>query len=174
MTQEIAIDPGVWVVGWAESFGSTIVACGITRSDVPRIEIRALDIAARIRGTSAVPKAPGAPVPVAVESMRWRPNDPKSQPNDLIDVQTVGLLVAARLSGGLGIRLVPPQEWKRSLPKAVVHNRIAGVLSEDEREIVADALARAPKEHAKEILDAVGISLYASGRVDGAGRKIER
>lgn len=167
VTQEIAIDPGVWVVGWATSYGSAIVACGIARSDDPRIEIRALDIAARIR-TSA------APVPVAVESMRWRPNDPKSQPNDLIDVQTVGLLVAARLSGGLGIRLVPPQEWKRSLPKAVVHNRIAGVLSEDEREIVADALARAPKEHAKEILDAVGISLYASGRVDGAGRKIER
>lgn len=169
VTQEIAIDPGVRVVGWAKRYGSAIVSCGIARSDIPRIETRALDIAARI-----CPYYNAAPVPVAVESMRWRPNDPKSQPNDLIDVQTVGLLVAARLSGGLGIRLVPPQEWKRSLPKAVVHNRIAGVLSEDEREIVANALARAPKEHAKEILDAVGISLYASGRVDGAGRKNER
>lgn len=169
----VAIDPGVRALGWAASYEGAIVACGVSRYDAPSLEAQAYGHYIQVR--AAMARLPiFRPVSVTVESMRWRPNDPASQPNDLLDVQTVGVLTAAFLGSGSIPRLVRAQEWKRSIPKAIMHARLEAVLSEDEREIVRSALARAPKANAKEILDACGISVYASGRVDDAGRKIER
>lgn len=171
----VAIDPGVRALGWARADGGRIVACGVSRvSSAYALEDVARAHAAQIRHDAGLEPAPRTPLSAVVESMRWRPNDPASQPNDLLDVQTVGAIAATMIGGGFAPRLVRAQEWKRNLPKAIMHARLEAVLSEDEREIVRSALARAPKANAKEILDACGISVYASGRVDDAGRKIER
>lgn len=168
----VAIDPGVRALGWARADGGRIVACGVSRVEkAPTSEAhRAFMHATQIRLAGRVDEVPTS-IQTAVESMRWRPNDAASQPNDLLDVQTVGVLTAAFLGNGSIPTLLRAQDWKRNLPKAIMHARLEAVLEPSEVEIVRAAIARAPKAHAKEILDAVGISVYHSGRVDDAGRK---
>ena len=171
----VAIDPGVRALGWARADGGRIVSCGVSRvASAHALEDVARAHVTQIRRDAGLEPAPRTPLSAVVESMRWRPNDASSQPNDLLDVQTVGVLTAAMLVEGVAPRLLRAQAWKRNLPKAIMHARLEAVLSDAEREVVVSALARAPKSNAKEILDACGISVYASGRVDDAGRKIER
>lgn len=169
----VAIDPGVRALGWARADDGRIVACGVSRVEkAPKSEAhRAYMHAAQITIEANLEDARIVGVYTVVESMRWRPNDAASQPNDLLDVQTVGVLTAAFLGNGSIPALLRAQEWKRNLPKAIMHARLEAVLEPSEVEIVRAAIARAPKAHAKEILDAVGISVYHSGRVDDAGRK---
>lgn len=162
-TRNLAIDSGTRNLGFAiwNPDGARIEACGVSRSE----KALETDHANTIRLAALQ-----APIGIAhVESMRWRPRDARSQPNDLIDVQTIGIL-SAHYVGARAIVMLEPQEWKRNLPKAIHHARICASLRADEILIVLRAV-EAAGVNAKEVLDAVGIALYASGRIDESGKK---
>lgn len=104
---------------------------------------------------------------VAIEVMRYRAQDGRSRPNDLLDVQAIGMAVAGRV--GDSVRVYAPHEWKSALPKAVHHVRLIEALSDEERIILDRAVDKAPKAHHKEIYDAVGIGLFHLRRINLAG-----
>ena len=115
--RNLAIDPGTRNLGFAiwNPDGARIEACGVSRSERAQAPEHANTICRA---------ALQAPIDTAhVESMRWRPRDARSQPNDLLDVQTVGIL-SAHYAGARAIVMLEPQEWKRNLPKAIHHARI--------------------------------------------------
>lgn len=161
----LTIDPGVRACGWA-GWGPTapgepgrLGAAGVSR-------VRAdatIEWACR-EHTEQIPRGAAH---VVIESMAWRPGDARSNPNDLIAVQTVAAFLAGRMGGFL--EFVPAATWKGTIPKGVHHERIRAVLEEGERRILEEALAITPKAHHKEILDAIGIGLYYSDRINRGG-----
>lgn len=164
----LAIDPGTRNLGFAfwASDEPRIVACGVSRSE----SSDATEHAETILRVGRLPSIARADV----ESMRWRPRDAASQPNDLLDVQTVGILTA-HYAGARAIVMRPPQEWKRNLPKAIHHARIFAALRADLGEpSIVERACEAAGANAKEVLDAVGIALYTCGRIDESGKKRER
>ena len=157
-----AIDPGTRAVGLAEGDETGLLAL---RVSVLRDGSEPADLAARhARALGARPHDL-----IAVESMVWRPNDPRSHPQDLLNVQTTGLLLAHAL-GARTILPVEPQEWKRNLPKTIHHNRLSSALTPSESLIVSRAVETAG-QHAKEALDALGLLLFVLGRIDNSGRR---
>jgi hypothetical protein len=161
----LAIDPGTRALGFAiwNPDEPQIVACGVSRSETASPTEHA-DTILRAALYRPIPRAD-------VESMRWRPRDARSQPNDLIDVQTVGVLTAHYV-GARAIVMRPPQEWKRNLPKAIHHARIFAALRADLGEpAIVERAYEAAGAHAKEVLDAVGIALYVAGRIDESGKR---
>lgn len=172
-----AIDPGMRAIGYAEAIGerpgesSAIVFAGAStasKTAAPFELARAHELALRRARI-----APPDPARVYVESMRYRPRAANSFPNDLLDVQTCGLLVAHRLAPQGEIVPIEVEDWKRNLPKAIHHARLDLALTTLERELVSAACDRAGA-HAKEVLDAVGILLFALGRIDKAGRVVRK
>jgi hypothetical protein len=160
----LAIDPGTRALGFAIWIpdGPRIVGCGVSRSETASPTEHGETI---LRAVQQHPIARAD-----VESMRWRPRDARSQPNDLIDVQTVGILTA-HYSGARAIVMREPQEWKRNLPKAIHHARIFAALRADLGEpLIVSRACDDAGANAKEVLDAVGIALYVSGRIDESGR----
>lgn len=171
-----AIDPGMRAIGYAEAVGerpgepaaivfasASTVAKTATPAELAHTHAQAL----RLR------RGPPDPARVYVESMRYRPRAANSFPNDLLDVQTCGLLVAHRLAPQGEIVPIEVEDWKRNLPKAIHHARLDLALTTIERELVSAACDRAGA-HAKEVLDAVGILLFALGRIDKAGRVVRK
>ena len=147
----LSIDPGVKALGWALWLDGSLARAGISTT-----KERALDRAIRDHRL-AVPVADTT----ALEEMRWRPGDARSQPNDLLAVQAVGIGVSSH-----PITLYPASRWKGPIPKRVHHDRIRKVLGQVELAILGEAAQGA---HAKEVLDAVGIGLYHLGRTNRSG-----
>lgn len=158
-----AIDPGTKALGWARAdIGGRIVAagCSIAPPRIQELDARA-DYHARAIGL-------GSALTVWLESMVWTGGARRTTAQTLIDVQTVGCLVAAKV--GANVRLTRPDEWKASIPKEIHHERILEqVLDAGERAIVAAACARAGESNAKEVLDAVGILVHRLGRSNKSG-----
>lgn len=172
-----AIDPGMRAIGYAEAIvfvdGSSpeirlAQACVERKTGSPAELAEAHAETLRdIRYTNPPPAR------IYVESMRYRPRAANSYPNDLLDVQTCGLLVAHRLAPQGEIVPIEVEDWKHNLPKAIHHARLDLALTTLERELVSAACDRAGA-HAKEVLDAVGILLFALGRIDKAGRVVRK
>lgn len=174
-TLVIGIDPGVRALGWAIARivpDRVIVAAGCSRPKIADGHPLGLATWAELH-TSTILDAcyrvggGGLALRAHVESMAYV-SARATTPQDLIDVQTVGCLVARALSPN--VKLHTPQEWKGSVPKYVDHARLlaappAGPLDLGETCVVADALrACGAKRHHKEILDAVGILIHGLGR----------
>lgn len=167
MTRLLCIDPGKKAIGFLYSDADRPVACGCIRS-----KSNDPAIAAAAFYDALVCRIPGfRPDILVAEAMVWRPNDRKSQPNDLLDVTrtTTHVAVACRVGG---VRDVEALEWKGNLPKAIHHARIDFALNEAERAIVRLGIASTIETHAKEVLDAVGIWAYYTKRTDRAGRSL--
>lgn len=157
----VAIDPGVRVLGWARSRGSVLVGAGCSRPRTADSTIGWAELHARALRLGSARVA-------VVEHMEHRRNDPRSQANDLLDVQTVGVYVAARLAPE--VVMVRPSTWKGSIPKGIHHERILSVLTPEERDIATEA-AREAGRHGKEALDSIGILLYHLKRINRSGGK---
>lgn len=106
--------------------------------------------------------------PVIVEHPRVYPGMPKTDLNDLLDVTGVGAAVSHRLKGfgitGSGYVLVQtvfPSEWKGTMKKAAMLDRIREKLTDTERAVVQ----KTNKSDTEDILDAVGIGLWKLGRL---------
>lgn len=162
MTRRLYIDPGTRVLGAALFHGTELVMAQASRSRHRVLNERIADHVANLtcyRADRAV-----------IEHMQYRPT--ASTPQDLIDVQAVGCAVGGVLAGA--VSLVRPSTWKGNLPKPIHHARLVQALTPEEQErlgveLVDRARSRTTRGADKEVLDAVGIGLYLTGRINKSG-----
>lgn len=168
MIDVIAIDPGVWALGWCAGGARTVRRAGCSK--VPRstgFDTGTLVTVHTNQISQAILDEINPSAIVYAESMELRPSDGLAVARDLMRVQSVGVGVGARFD--VGLNLIPVSTWKGSVPKSVHHPRILAALDVNERRIVDAACKAAGKANTKEVLDAVGIFLYSVGRIDKAG-----
>lgn len=100
---------------------------------------------------------------VIMEHPKAYPGSPVD-PNDLVDITSAGMAVAARLAKpGEKVRLVEPQAWKGQVPKPITRKRIEAKLTQNERMRLGKCLTEAKGER-HNLWDAVGIGLFALKR----------
>lgn len=163
----IGIDPGVCHLGYAIACDGVIWAAGCS-SHEPREDLARM----ASRHERSIHNAYGTVDPIVYLESMTAVAGRATTAQDLIDVQTVGCLTAAELLPAR-IDLLPPAEWKGSTPKAIHYRRLIPALSRTERDTVRQALISTPKDHHKEILDAVGILLYGLGRIERTGAPVK-
>ena len=143
----ISIDPDVKLPGFAIWRGGELIRCGVGSV----VDVRSLVLAECHRGARAIVEVP----------MYW-PGRRRSDPQSLIELA----LVAGQL-GGPSAAYVTVNRWKGSTPKAIQNRRTRERLCDRERAILDAALGASTRDQALEILDAVGIGLWAL-RSEGA------
>jgi len=105
---------------------------------------------------------------VAVEVMRYRASNVAAVERVLGLAYTTGCLLGAlfpEVAGGPHVHLVDPHVWTGGLKKDANAQRIQRALGADEQAVLTELLAAAPKAHHKELIDAVGIGLFAMRRL---------
>lgn len=134
----LAIDPGT-NTGWAVFGGRAgwLLACGIGEPPIDSTAAR-----------------------VVIELPQVYPSHPVP-PNDLVTLAFLAGRYAGRPAGE--VFTVFPHEWKGNLPKEVCAARVRARLSEDERAVI-DA-CDVPKGQKHNVLDAIGIGLFALRRM---------
>lgn len=107
----------------------------------------------------------GCPLYIEVPRIYPGSNSKKGDLNDLLDLS----LMAGRIIGANSpVTTIFPAEWKRQVPKDVMVERIKSFLTPEERLRVELPTAKS-KHH--NVWDAVGIGLYAVGRMKPGGVK---
>ena len=130
----LAIDPGTHT-GWA-LFDEMLIGCGLGEPPT--------DLALRV--IIEIPQVyPAHPVP----------------PNDLITLAFLAGRYAGRCVTG-AVSTVFPHQWKGNLSKEVCAARVRFRLSPEERKVV-DVL-KVPAKQLHNVMDAIGIGLFALGR----------
>ena len=81
--------------------------------------------------------------------------------NDLLDVAGVAAAVAAVCPSHYSVRFFLPREWKGTIAKDIMTERIRRSLTERERRCIVSV---GSKDH--NTLDAIGIGLHALGRLN--------
>lgn len=144
----LAIDPGVHRHAWA-LIGKGLLDCGIGERfprDINRVVIEMPRIYPKAR--SKVP------------------------PNDIVDLAyAAGVAVGGIIAGdpNVKVQVVTPREWKGTIPKTkkwdryIIHKRIAQWLTPPERIVYVKALEQVAPSLRHNIVDAVGIGLWAYG-----------
>lgn len=141
----LAIDPGA-DMGWALFESATLISCGLGQPDGTALRI------AR----------------VAIERPMIYPGPrQKARPRDVIT-----LALRAGEAAGLYARVYgvtpeyfEPDEWKGgSISKEAHHPRIWKRLNGTERRLVSTNCGRLPEKKQHNVLDAIGIGLFALGR----------
>lgn len=140
----LAIDPGT-TTGWAlfTSGDRRLAMCGLNQ-----------------------PEEPAPITSVTIERPRIYPHGRTKNPNDVLSVAINAGEWAGRYKA-LGVpvvRYVEPATWKGQVPKDVHHARIWSRLSANEQEIVSVCGRGMPPSKRHNMLDAVGLGLWAVGR----------
>jgi len=154
--------PGSWVFRTA----------GLARTKCSGVSDIATDLRAQVRDRVAralwsFGMHPGMVPMVACEFMVYRPEDSRSVVSDLFQVQAIGASIAGAI--GSPIQFLRPDQWKASVPKSIMSDRIIARLSADEaRQLSRDLDSVAGALH-HNVFDAVGIGLYATGRMKRGG-----
>lgn len=131
-----AIDPGVDYYAVATFVGPALMsACVIPIADISRVDRPLVIELAQIYQRSGVRQA------------------------DIADLLFATGYIAAHYKGG--IRKVRPAEWKGQVPKKIHHPRIKQSLVTHERAII-DGMNKGDLKH---VMDAIGIGLFACGRM---------
>lgn len=174
----VGIDPGVRALGWARSGHArrlTLAGCSVLPDTYARSGVRECAVG-HLRAIRFVTGLGWGNHAVTYLESMTAVRDRATTPQDLIDVQTVGCLVASEIAGSAdALCLLTPATWKGSNPKEVHWKRWIGTdakpgaLAASERLTLREALEQCPKKHHKEILDAVGILLYGLGRIERNG-----
>lgn len=153
--QIIAFDPGTHAVAWAALEDGKLKRCGLERGKTP---VELLD---RLDARFGIAWAPGTRAiiewPQVYRQRHW-----KGDPNDLVDLAAVAG-VLRHLCRRIDPKLVRPHEWKGSVPKDVMNARVEKRL--DEAELLALHTANAPASLRHNIVDAIGLGLWAQGRL---------
>ena len=159
----ICLDSGLWAIGYAGGFVD-LEACGASIEKPGDFQV-----AARGHARTISIACPGLHS-IRFEHMEIRPSDGMARCQDLLDLQAMTCVVA----GSLGAPAVPVyvSEWKSNVRKDIHHKRLIEALRPDEARIVSEAMTRTRTENHKEILDAVGIFLYKSGRTRKDGSRV--
>ncbi len=164
MSITISIDPGV------KSLGVCVFEDGVLKeaavSLVPRA-VKGMTAIVDVHKENLGDLCPEADE-VALELMRYRERDARSIVNDLIDVATIGAMVAAWFD--CPVYLYPPSAWKSNVPKAIHQGRVLDVLEDHEKGNLLRSLRDVPKRFRKEALDALGIGCYHLRRTNKAGK----
>lgn len=147
----LTIDPGA-VTGWALWSADALAACGLSTPPAAGRYDHANGIA-----------------DVYIERPVIYPRS-KARPNDIIT-----LAVNAGEWGGryhyATVHYVEPRTWKGTIDKAVHHPRIRAALTDREAAVLAAAEAGVAKSKRHNLLDAVGIGLWALGRMGHQARQ---
>lgn len=154
-----AVDPGVREAGVAVFEGGKLARVEFVREDYGSGPAQ-IDRMARALYVACGGEDAGA---IVCETMVFRSGRTDAA-QDIVDVQTVvGALIG--WAGGEAVSLVAPGDWTSKRSKTVNHVRIRSRLDAEETARLEAGLARCPKANHKEILDAVGIGLYALRRL---------
>jgi hypothetical protein len=140
----LAIDPGQ-ATGWALlNFEGRLLHCGL----------------------NTPPDALPAASRVVVERPRIYPGGRTKNPNDVLSVAlNAGEWAGRYQARGFATEYVEPSKWKGgSVPKEISHPRIFAKLLPSEQLVLSDAGKGIAPSKRHNIIDAVGIGLWAAGR----------
>lgn len=86
-------------------------------------------------------------------------------PNDLLEVACcAGHFLEQSKKYGSPCERISPQQWKGQRPKSADHKYTKRLLNEEELKIVTELEKKYAKDKVHNVLDAIGIGLYAVGR----------
>ena len=146
-TWHLSVDPGTREMGWALWRGTSLVQCGLARGKTWTGTVRKM------------PELPCVDVLTLEDQQIYR-----SSP-----VDAHALLAVARVVGAVVAfydypkhSLVKPAKWKGQVPKKICNERTLKALSQIETEVVGNVKCPASLRH--NLLDAIGIGLWAVGR----------
>lgn len=145
----LAIDPGA-DSGWALFFKGVLISCGLGGDPAPMPTLRADGTALDL---------------VIVEHPVIYPNGKTANPNDIVKVAISAGEWMGRYDGmARERRYVVPRDWKGTLDPDICNARTKARLDDGEKQVVEDALRDVPKKKQHNVLDAIGIGLFACGR----------
>lgn len=159
----LAIDPGVHHHGLALFKEQRLIHCGLVRGPAGPPTRRHVPLAVAAGGLAGrtAEWLDGWGARVVAELPQDRGQD-RVPPADLIALSVVLGWTLGALAGQA--TLISPADWKGSTPKAKHQPRIIAALSAEEAALIpSGALAH-------NVIDAIGIGLWAVGRISG-GRK---
>jgi hypothetical protein len=150
----VAIDLGKWKIGLAifhveGGYGTLKRAATVTDHGGPEC----------VAGTVA-DEAPSNAVWVVEWPQKYK--DKRKYHENIDELLEVGKALAKRIQWN---EKYPPRAWKANVPKPAHHSRVA-------RELTAEELGLMPSRKEHDAWDAVGIGLFAVGRLGRGGKKI--
>jgi hypothetical protein len=144
----VAIDPGVDFFGCAHFENKELVLCNLLNTeDFLKEELQRLHHIEKFY----------IELPQVYQQQFW-----KGDPNDLIALS----VVIGRLAQKIGYHkceLVKPRNWKGTVEKTIMLNRIAKLMTKEEEKLFM--LLGLSKSKAHNVLDAIGLGLWAVGRL---------
>jgi hypothetical protein len=139
----LAIDPGT-VTGWALFSSNKLLACGLNDPSACRWHV------------------PSAFSKVVIERPKIYPGGRTKNPNDVLSVAVnAGEWGGRYKQQGCEVQYVEPSGWKGQTPKEIQHRRDWARLSAEEQAVVSAAGKTMPASKRHNMLDAVGIGLWA-------------
>jgi hypothetical protein len=155
---DLSCDPGIGVkngTGWATWLARELGHAGLIRPpDEPNLDLRTRKIVEQLPPVDGV---------LHLEHMQvYRGQRQKEDPNDLVALAYLEGMISARYAQS---RLYVPHEWKGNLPDEVLAKRIDKRLSEIELARLTSCLQNVPKSLRHNVYAAVGIGLFALGRL---------
>jgi hypothetical protein len=154
----LALDPGLRACGWAVFEELRLVTCGCARtkgSATGPEQWRKMAVEMHKASLCCTPDG------LAVEYMQTRKGMSAAHDN-LIQLTWVSGLLAGYLDTEL--LAVPANDWTGGRKKEANHPVIESFLDASELAVLRKGMASTIKGHHKEVLDAVGIGLWAVGR----------
>lgn len=150
----LGVDSGA-ASGWGLARRDRIVDCGVAVLD----DVRAIRIPAIYGGLVVVE------IPDRVDT------DKGVQIRDIVRLAVrAGRVVERYLDRGNHVRTVAPVQWKGSVPKPIHNARIMSALDPAELAMVADRQRAIPEKLRHNLIDALGITLWAIGRDVNRGK----
>jgi len=139
----LAIDPGE-SSGWAIFFKGMLIACGLNGEPSPLPP--KLDL-------------------LVIEEPRIYPGGRTRRPADIMKVQASAHHWRGKLEARCAeVRMIAPRTWKGTIDGDIVCARTLAKLDPGERQVFDDAMHGVAKRKQHNVLDAIGLGLWVSGR----------
>ena len=162
----LVIDPGKNALGWAY-FGDAgfLYACGVVRAGAheKNIALVARLVLSALR--EAIVSFSPARRLVTEQMVVYPGPQQKGDPNDLIALSFIAGGGHTLVAPDAALELVTPRAWKGQVPKEIMQGRIERSLSPVEQQMVVASLQSVTPSLQHNGWDAVGIGLWAQGRL---------
>jgi hypothetical protein len=154
MSTMLVVDPGKTSCGLAAFYNAKLVRCAFISEESQAQMITAAVEWAQFDSYDRV----------VTEGQQVYPGA-RSNPNDLIPLAYVAGAITGCLIGGAGMyksEIILPRVWTNGIPKDIRTSRVLAALTPSELDIFKESKCIKSKQH--NILDAIGLGLYAVGR----------